>query len=477
MEDHIKQILLTEIQRLFIEQKEDKENIQNFMFLTTNYPFLSNLISKNDIKLKEWESLVRESLFFKENDIRYMYDRIMQIVRRFNQMNREYFEIKNQSGTYLIPDRLSDFNKLFQLYESLFFKVYPKIVNELNINSLNIENTSTLLSGKVNWNKTIVQNLLGDESNFPLQFTILTSQSSLQNTENILFLSYIIRVGIDSKIIRGYHFRDPLKNEEKLILKNIEEGCNKLVNNITILHPMMQKAIEYANLTVYDSQLINLENIVINKIKDGIIRQKGYNLLLDWIQKYRQLNIRIISPNHTNFPIDNIENLDTMFEIWILFELLDFLDLHLSAKITKFTSLKNQYKIKLNNYEFDLIYQKKYSGWIRESEPDYTIEIKGKLKVILDAKNWSDRKDEAIYKMLGYLNNLDGELGVLFFPNVIDIDKFEYKGLNLKNHINQSIINCVLPLSGEDKIEQKKLQLEKLFEVILSCLNKKKIDT
>ena len=33
----------------------------------------------------------------------------------------------------------------------------------------------------------------------------------------------------------------------------------------------------------------------------------------------------------------------------------------------------------------------------------------------MDAKNWSDKKDEAIYKMLGYINNLDGNVGVLFF--------------------------------------------------------------
>ena len=77
-----------------------------------------------------------------------------------------------------------------------------------------------------------------------------------------------------------------------------------------------------------DRQLINLENKVTNRIKEGIIRQKGYNLLIDSIKKYKELNIRIIPLNHTKCPVNNVKSLDTMFEIWVLFELLDFLTLH-----------------------------------------------------------------------------------------------------------------------------------------------------
>ena len=401
----------------------------------------------------------------------------MQIVRRFKEVMGHYFEIKSPLGTYLIPDRLSDFNRLFQLYEEFFYNIYPKIVNQFNINSLMIEKNSNLLMGKVNWSQTITRNYLVDGVySYPLQFTIVTSESSLQNPENVLFLSYIFRIGIDSKILKGYNFKDPLSSEEKLILENIIAGCNKLIKN-PILQIIIQKAIEYANLPIYDRQLINLENKVTNRIKEGIIRQKGYNLLIDWIKKYKELNIRIISPNHTKFPVNNVKSLDTMFEIWVLFELLDFLTLHLSAKITKMSYSLNHFKITLNDCKFDLFYQKKYSGWARESEPDYTIEVDGILKVIMDAKNWSDKKDEAIYKMLGYINNLDGNVGVLFFPNVRDINKFEHKGLDLKNHTNQSIINCIFPLSGKDKIEQKKIQLEKLFKVIFAYIKEKKTTT
>jgi hypothetical protein len=97
------------------------------------------------------------------------------------------------------------------------------------------------------------------------------------------------------------------------------------------------RAYEYANLSIYDRQLSNLEFIVSSRLREGIIRQRKYYALLVWINKYRQLNIRTISPNHTNFPLEKTKSLDTMFELWILFELLDYLEENYGAKIVKTT--------------------------------------------------------------------------------------------------------------------------------------------
>ena len=47
-----------------------------------------------------------------------------------------------------------------------------------------------------------------------------------------------------------------------------------------------------------------------------------------------------------------------MFEIWVLFELLDFLIYIYQAKITKMSYSLNHFKITLNDCKFDLFYQK-----------------------------------------------------------------------------------------------------------------------
>ena len=61
-----------------------------------------------------------------------------------------------------------------------------------------------------------------------------------------------------------------------------------------------------------------------------------------------------------------------------------------------------------------IFYEKEYSCWAVRGQPDFSIERNGELKVIMDAKNWLRAKHEAIYKMLGYLNNLDGTIEIFF---------------------------------------------------------------
>ena len=165
-----------------------------------------------------------------------------------------------------------------------------------------------------------------------------------------------------------------------------------------------------------------------------------------------------------------MESLDSMYEWWILFELLDYMITYLDATIVKNNGL-HRFQVKMKEFEFELYYQRKLEGWARRGEPDYTIEVDGKVKVIMDAKNWQEQKDNAIYKMLGYLNNFDNCLGVLFFPNVVSLnDKNILFGQNLKNHINQCLINSVFPLSGQNRVELKKIALNRLLDHVIKYI-------
>ncbi len=470
MNDSIKQLLFNEIQRLHIEEKEKKENIQNFRLISIKYQFLSDVFDQYSVTADEWEKLNRDAFFFTENDVKYMYERIMQIARRFREQTGKFFEFKSSSGTHLIPDRLSDLIRLFELYEEFFYNIYPAVANQLNIHALTVERDKKSLSGKVVWNKTILNNISKSASNVPLSIVSLVSESSLETPENLLLLSYVLRMRIDCNILRVYLFQDPLNSEERLLLAKISDGCNAIIRN-TILQDLVHKGLEYANLPIYETQLLNLEFKVLSRLNDGLIRQKAYRNLLEWIRKYRELNIRIISPNHTSYPIDKVDNLDIMFEWWILFELLDYLITYLDATIIKSPRL-DRFHVKVKGFEFDLYYQRTLEGWARKGEPDYTIEVEGKVKVIMDAKNWQDQKESPIYKMLGYLNNFDNCLGVLFFPNFrsLDNDRSILLGQNLRNHLNQCLINSVIPLSAQNRVELKKSAFNTLINQIIKYI-------
>ncbi|WP_148680798.1 hypothetical protein [Candidatus Nitrososphaera gargensis] len=211
------------------------------------------------------------------------------------------------------------------------------------------------------------------------------------------------------------------------------------------------------------------------RIKEGVIRKRAYKQLFEWTIKYRELNLRTVSANKTNFPIDRLQNLDTMFEVWILFEFLDFLR-NKGAVIDSSSFRKDKgFSIVFDGIEFRLFYEKEggYLGWASNAFPDFTIEVNGHLKVVMDAKNWLQQKDEAVYKMLGYLDNLDCELGVLFFSNG---KKLARSGIikpttPLKNHLNQCLINVVTPFSNlPDNIEVKQRSLESLFDQIIEYI-------
>ena len=73
--------------------------------------------------------------------------------------------------------------------------------------------------------------------------------------------------------------------------------------------------------------------------------------------------------------------------------------------------------------------------------------------------------------MLGYLNNSDNCLGVLFFPNVVSLnDKSILLGRNLKNHVDQCLINSVFPLSGQNRVELKKIALNRFFDHVIKYI-------
>lgn len=189
MDESIRQLLLEEIRKLHIENREDQKSIQNILSLSLKYPFISQLCQRYSVNASDWEGLVREALFFTNNDVRYMYERTMQVVLRFKEITGKYFQVKNPLGTYLIPDRLSDLNRLLLLYGEFFDDVYPSIINHLNITSLSVERDSPLLRGKIDWNKTICRNMRMGKPNAILNFQTVHSESSLETPENTLLLS------------------------------------------------------------------------------------------------------------------------------------------------------------------------------------------------------------------------------------------------------------------------------------------------
>jgi len=285
----------------------------------------------------------------------------------------------------------------------------------------------------------------------------------------------------------NFPFKEPLRELESEMLNKIKNSCMVILRD-TILQDLIPIAKKYLVLSFDHPILQRTEQEFKERIDNNIVTNNAYKFLYFWFLKYKHYNIKVNSPRKNNFAITRREHLDAMFELYVLLELLNHFTRNMNAEILSFEVSENRSKfnriftIIVNNLSFNLFYEKWYylknkSTWSLDSHPDFTVEVNGEVKVIMDAKNWVvERVDEAEYKMLGYLNNQDGNIGILFFPEekskITNGLKIMQPELKLKNHFDQCLVDCVLPISPEqDAISKKNERLKKVVEIILNSLN------
>lgn len=465
------QTLINEIQKLYVEKKEKKLDIvSEKLYIFQKYPHIKNLYEEYRGRSEKWHQLVRETLFFDSQSIRYMYDRTMQLIRRIGQNTRLYFTIKTELGTYTLPDRLSDLNRLMELHRIFFCEIFPELSKRITLDVLREEYKSRIVTGKIQWARTI-----NDPSNIaflknPLVFTITKPTTRSDIPENILLILSVLRMKYDSMFLLRYSFTDPLSISERRILEGIDEGCSQALR-LTLLQGLIPQAKRYVFLKLNDPRILRLESEARSRIREPSPRNALFRRLLEWRRQYRNLQLRIASPHTTCFPLDHIHNIDTMYELWILFEMLDFF--RSQGAIVTISRFPREFSIVTDNSKCTLFYEKKYEGWSSVGAlPDFTIEVAGEVRVVMDAKNWLlEDKKKAIYKMLGYMNNLDTRLGVLFFPNELKLkEKRVHHGKGLKHHKDQCLFNCVLYPSGLTKDHENKIkQFRELLGLIHAC--------
>jgi hypothetical protein len=149
------------------------------------------------------------------------------------------------------------------------------------------------------------------------------------------------------------------------------------------------------------------------------------------------------SPNIINFPIDNISSLDTLYEVWIFFEIIDFINTNIAETVLKPVKEKDEKKIKYFEFKFpktskksvEFHYERDFTfkdkeiwvgDWIK---PDFTIIVDGRILAVFDAKNYN--KDSKGVKrgvtdtILAYMTYLDTNYGAILSPK-FESDEFCY---------------------------------------------------
>ena len=424
-------------------------------------------IKKSGIK---WEAFLREIRFWNTVGVEPMSRRLLRLALRYMPEGQQFFNFNDEIGAFTIPTRTDRLNKISLLARELLFDIFPRIEDHLNFETGAEGELAETVHGTVNWDRTILNSVRRGQK-FPLQFSCIVERTHFETPENSLAIYSILRLQYDLEFILFFNDipNGDLNFKEIRMLKNLKSQVDSIVFR-TKLRGLIPKIERYGGHSLSSEFVKKRENRTRERIRRGDIRQKSYSDLIEWLRKYRGYNVRSLSKKFTNFPAGHKKSFDTMYELWIIFEIMA----HLQNNGMQFiATLENNekfagFKIRSNGVVFRLSYQGKYRGWTGYmSNPDFTIEIEStdSKPIIMDPKNWANQQaGGAVHKMLGYLLNLskyDVSIGILFFSHATakleedpsSCEKKSYKIQGREFTLSELLVKPTEPERVEESLE------------------------
>lgn len=422
-----------------------------------------------------WHAILREIRLWKDLDLRYMYSRIMELTQEYKG-NFDYFDIMTDYGVYVIPDRITLLNKLLQLSREILHEIYPKIEQSLSYESNAFSVDSSIIRGKIDWNTTL-RNTINQSLQFPVSFVSIVPTQEFDTPENILLLVSLFWIKNDSLRLMRHYQPGELSKKELSKLNQIFT-TTEIALEQTMLKQLQDNVKYLSEIGQKHKKISELINQVKERVHLGLVSQFTYSDLIHWIEKYLHFNTERFAKDLVNFRIERTQDVDTMYELWILFEIMRHLDSNFIMNYQSIVESKNifhGFEITLNAKKFKLKYQESYLGQVYERNvPDYTVEkTVNYIPIVLDAKNWRNEKKDAKDKMIVYLVEMSSKnpsKGILFFPNNTHLQEnlntpyFE-KSIEVGSN-KWGLITCVLRPSQNPEIQaQNKVVLNKISEL------------
>ena len=372
---------------------------------------------------KKWEAKIRKIKNFDEIGVKEMFQKIILLSNR-HQVRDEYFKIEYETGTFTLPNKIDELNKILEMIEKFLHEIFPDIDNNLNFRSSSHTEERNIIRGKIDWNRTLIQPInLGHKT--PMVFTCLLNETNFETEENILSLSSLMCLQNDIEYLLKTNYDDEIDVTETDKLKKYDQLIMGLLNQ-TNLKSIIPKAREFADTTMKSRKFVNLIEKTEERIYRGLVTEKAYEDLIMWVNQYKDLNIQSVGKQLTDFPWQEKETVDTMFELWILFEMISYFEDKKNVMIVK--PRKNPkgnfsgFDMNFEGNDFALLYQKTITEktFDLNSEPDFLIEIGDRYPIVMDPKNWTKTFGDARHKVLGYMKNLEShetKTGMIFFSH------------------------------------------------------------
>jgi len=412
---------------------------------------------------ERWHQLVRY-VFFDSDEKKFLVERIMRLALDHTGSFDKYFEI-DRSGNSIDSYRLWDFIKLRSLVED-FFEIYSKIMNKINFDYPPTKFSGRMIKGKILWGETIRKN----PTKHPLIFETKNWVREFETPENILLLLCSIWILQDIEKILNQKLSTPLNIDEKQILEKIRITTKNIIN--TFPFNEVTKKVKLHSHYERSSSLISKLSLEFSKRLDqGLIKNNQYRKLQLWIHKYNQLNLDGVNKQKI-FSLNNIEDIDELYEVLIFLEFFDFLKRVekiepkiIQSKEPGITS-KRRIEFLVDDQKVKFYHERIYpksEGWtwiMSPAKPDFSavLEKNDQILAVFDAKN-NHGHSKDLETVSRYDKSQKDAVEGLKERLRDDVDKFLEKWPEL----NVNIVNTFIRLYDTDP-QKAKLYKNKIIE-------------
>lgn len=424
--------------------------------------------SENKIEGEQWHQFVRLATEFKQ--IEHMFKRVRDLLFKHNESMQGYFRVNFQTGVSELPDRSTELFQLFNLVGE-YFRIYKKIENRMNSDRYKVASRG-IISGKINWDSTIKKM----KTDFPLYFETDDWKKKFNTPENILLIWIAIWLSNQINILLKTEFRDPLDHTQIKNLMDFSDNCKKIIKHFPFYN-VVDDALQISSYDLEDKEVKLLEFKTTMRYREGLIENRAYDDLLLWMKKIRSFNFPNLRKRDgtANFLLEAIENVDTMYEIWIFFELLDHFSKYGNVQLV-LKAEPQYFQFELGYQNLELFYEKTFEekskfAWAQKIKPDFTLFADNEIIGVFDAKNYKNRmtsEDSPIIKVLAYMTNLDTGYGAILWPRD-DENEYVYPRNNnesTKHHFNLKVASYKFDPYKPENIRTLEITLNKIYQEI-----------
>ena len=465
------------IEKLYKEEKIKFELLMDKYYIKERNPELYDTFKKYYPDNYKWSEFVRLVLYEEPEIIEYMYSRLLDLVLEHARTPDAYFTMKTETQNYIIPNIIDKMNKLRILFKE-YTEIYREIKNRIHFDFPKEDYSGSSIRGKINWSKT----LQNSNTKFPLTFFTSIQNKKFETPGNILLILCAKWLNQDASQVLQAKLQEPINDVNRKLLRTIYEYTDDILRNFSF-PTILNESKRYWRLEPNDDKIEFLESKARERIRDGIVRNPSYAKLLEWIKKFKDLNIKSVkNGKSTNHPLESRENMDHVYEAWIFFEFVNHLVHEKGIRpILNLEVKKGQQKalceFNLNEVNVKFYYEKVFhqsNTWAGlTSEPDFCAMVDNEIIALFDAKNYtrkSSNMGEAKRAMLAYFMNLDVSFGALIFPNHPreggrEVLHPKENAKYISNRIEFSLLR-MQPSNDEKELQFKKETLDAMFNAI-----------